>query len=375
MPTTRSAHGARTLDAKYFLSPDIYAQETERIFRREWLCAGRGSELPAVGDRLCRSVASEDLILIRGDDGEVRAFHNVCRHRGTRLCSEPQIGRGGPICCPYHGWTYATDGRLLHAPNMTGVSDFSAAEYPLHAAAAAAWQGFFLVHLGQPTEENDEPRQRFEPHLAAWELGRLISVHQIVYDLHANWKLIFQNYNECYHCPRVHPRLNAMSSYQTAANVFENGPLLGGPMRLTEGVASMTVGGRACGPRLPKLNAEQQRQVFYFSLFPTLLISPHPDFVLVHRIERQGPTATRVVCDFLFAPEAAAAAGFDPAPAIEFWDQTNREDWRVCELTQQGIKSPAYRPGPYSNLESVVAAFDRHYLAVLAPESPVSPEN
>jgi Rieske 2Fe-2S family protein len=144
---------------------------------------------------------------------------------------------------------------------------------------------------------------------------------------------------------------------------------LGGPMRFAEGVESNSESGRACGVPFAGLDPHERRRVYYYSLFPTMFLSPHPDYVLVHRIERLGVAQTRVVCELLFPPEAVARPDFDPTPAVNFWDETNRQDWRVCELSQQGVSSAAYAPGPFSNLESIVAAFDAHYLQVLGHET------
>lgn len=366
MTDERDAGNATALPAEYYLSADLYRRETERIFHRHWLCIGRASDLPSPGDYRELTVEGESLILQRDREGAIRGFYNVCRHRGMRLCEAGAAGRQKTIRCGYHGWTYDMSGRLVNAPNMAGVPGFDASAYPLAAVETAEWEGFLFMRFdsgGPPFESAFQTvLERFRP----WQLADLVPGGQRIYDVDANWKLLFQNYSECYHCSRVHPRLNELSPFSTASNEVHEGPVLGGPMELAEGVGSMTTTGRPCGPVLAGLSAAEQRRVYYFTLFPTLFLSPHPDFVLVHRLERLAADRTRVVCEFLFPPETLADPRFDASPAIDFWDETNRQDWRVCEMSQQGISSRAYIPGPYSQLECTLAAFDRHYLSVLA---------
>ncbi|MBW3597396.1 MAG: aromatic ring-hydroxylating dioxygenase subunit alpha, partial [Planctomycetes bacterium] len=305
-------------------------------------------------------------LLFRHHDSRVRGFYNVCRHRGSRLCQSGAGTLPRAICCPYHGWTYDLEGRLIEAPHMEGVAGFDPADYGLKPVAAETWEAFLFVNLASDPVPLHETFAPLADRLRDWRLGELISVRQVVYDVRANWKLIFQNYNECYHCPRVHPRLNALTPFTSARNSLMSGPILGGPMMLAEGIETMSTGGRMCGPPLPGLGDADRRSVYYYSVFPTMFLSPHPDYVLVHRIERRGVSDTRVVCDFLFHPSAAEQPGFDPEPAVAFWDEVNRQDWRVCELSQQGVASRSYEPAPYSNLESMVAAFDQCYLERLA---------
>ncbi len=361
MSETRHAQGGKTLEPKYFAADEIYKCETERTFGPSWLCVGRASEAAAPGDYFLANVEGESLIVLRGRDGAVRCFFNVCRHRGTRLCESSRGNAGKAIVCPYHGWAYDLQGRLIAAPNMRDVEGFELSQFPLQAAATAVWEGFVLVNLAAAEVPFEQAWAPLLGRFAAWRLPELEQVGRLEYLVQANWKLIFQNYSECYHCPRVHPALNVLTPFASAANDFQEGPFLGGPMQLAEGAESMSRDGRACGAVFPDLSQEDRRRVYYYSLFPTMFLSPHPDYVMTHRIERVDRKTTRVICDFLFHPASIARPGFDPEPAWAFWDQVNRQDWRVCELSQQGVLSRAYEPAPYSNLESMVAAFDRHY--------------
>ena len=170
---------------------------------------------------------------------------------------------------------------------------------------------------------------------------------------------MFENYSECYHCPGVHPMLSKVSPYDSAENDLTEGPFLGGFMKINKG-AGLTMSGKACA--LPVGNVDNLQHVFYYSIFPNMLLSLHPEYVMVHQLWPQSPERTLIVCDWLFHPDAFTRDDFKPEDAIEFWDMTNKQDWHVCELSQQGIASRAYQPGPYSSRESIPAAWDREYL-------------
>lgn len=367
--TTRSAHGAKTLPREYYTSESIYQAETEHIFAQRWLYAGRMSQLSKPGSYFLFNVDHDSIMIVRDDQDKVRAFHNVCRHRGTRLCSETEGTFSHSIRCPYHAWTYALDGRLIGAPNMHEVKSFDPANYPLHEVALAIWEGGLFISLAsdpEPLEQAFAPIwHKFKP----WHLCELAIAHRLVYDVEANWKLIFQNYSECYHCPIVHPVLNQLTPYRDSSNDLLEGPILGGPMRMSGENESLTVSGRACAAPLGEVSGEDLQRVYYYVIFPNMLLSLHPDYVLVHHPQRQAPNRTRIVCDWLFHPDAMSQPAYDPSGAIEFWHMTNKQDWRVCELSQKGIASRVYTPGPYAELESMIAAFDREYLKALgAPE-------
>jgi len=148
--------GAHTLPGRYFTSPEIFALETEKIFLQRWLCVGRESQIARPGDYFLQQVGSESIIILRDRSDRVRAFYNVCRHRGTRLCEEHQGQFAGTIQCPYHAWTYSLDGRLIGAPSADTIEDFDKAEWPLHSVAIAAWEGFLFINLADEPEPFDE---------------------------------------------------------------------------------------------------------------------------------------------------------------------------------------------------------------------------
>lgn len=352
---------SKTLAQRYFTSAEVFAEEQAAIFSAQWLCVGHTTQIPKAGDFFLASVANESLIIVRDQSDGVRALYNVCRHRGTRMCEE-QTGHSSTIQCPYHAWTYALDGRLIGAPQMEGVAGFRKAEHSLRAANAGTWEGFIFVNLaGDAATPLGEWFAPLAGKFAQFNLPNLRSGKRVEYDARANWKLIFENYSECYHCPGVHPMLSKVSPYDSAENDLTEGPFLGGFMSIARG-ASLTMSGNACARPVGNIRSEDQSRVFYYSIFPNILLSMHPDYAMVHQIWPEAPDRTRIVCDWLFHPDASGHDDFRPEDAVEFWDITNKQDWHVCELSQQGISSRAYEPGPYSPRESIPAAWDREYL-------------
>jgi len=357
------APGAKTLPQRYFVSPEILAQELQKIFAGNWVLVGHQSQLAKPGDYFLAEIAGESLIVVKDQRSTIRAFYNVCRHRGARLCEE-QNGHAAAIQCPYHAWTYALDGRLLGAPHMDETPGFNKAEYPLTPARLGLWEGFIFLNLGDasaPVEKWFKPLNgKFSP----WNLATLRSAKRIEYDVRANWKLMFQNYSECYHCLGVHPELSKISPYDSAENDLTKGSFLGGFMRIASD-KSLTMSGNACALPVGHFGDEDFRFVFYYSIFPNMLLSLHPDYVMVHQLQPQSPERTLIFCDWFFNPEAFKRSEFNPDDAVEFWDMVNKQDWHVCELSQQGISSRAYEPGPYSARESIPAAWDDYYLRQL----------
>ena len=365
---TRTASGQRTLGRDRFTSASVFAAERERLFRASWLLVGHVSGLEQAGHYFLFELDDDSVIVLRDADGAVRAFHNHCRHRGSRLCEGAEGTLGSSIRCPYHAWNYGLDGRLRSAPAMAEVAGFDAADWPLHAVAVQVWQGFIFVHLGREPRPLPRALDTLAPCFARHETAALRAVHREVYAIAANWKLVFHNFSECYHCPGVHPQLNRLTPFRNAENDLEEGPVLGGPMRMTHAEGSLSIGGERCAPPFAGLGADERARVYYYTLMPSAFVSLHPDYVMLHRAEAVAVDRTRVTCEWYFHPDAIAAPGFDPQPAIAFWDLTNRQDWTLCESTQRGVSSPAWQPGPYSELESQLAAFDREYLRRMAED-------
>jgi Rieske 2Fe-2S family protein len=360
---------ATTLPARYYVDAALFLREREVFDRRMWIAVGRLEDVPTRGAYLTCQIAGDSVVVVRTGDAAVRAYYNVCRHRGTQLCDQIAGRFGGSIQCPYHAWTYDYDGRLLAAPHMESTAGFDRADYPLNAVRASIWEGFVFVSLAADGPTLDEHLATLPARFASWHIADLVRAARVTYDVRANWKLIIQNYNECLHCPTLHPALNRLSHYLSGENEPLQPTFMGGRMDLNPGAETMSMDGACRRAPLPGLSAADRRHVYYYSVFPNFLIAPHPDYVLVHTLEPVSPGRTQVVCDWLVHPIERAKPDFDLTDATEFWDMTNRQDWRVCELAQAGISSRGYRPGPYSNREDLLYAFDRFVVDTLGEVS------
>jgi Rieske 2Fe-2S family protein len=362
--------GARTLPGSYYTSPELFAEEFERIFARRWLCVGREARIPEKGDYFLQQIGQESIIVVRDRGGEVRAHYNVCRHRGTRLCEAATGKLSETIQCPYHAWTYALDGRLIGAPSADSIEGFRKSDYPLHRVATATWEGFIFINLDPSPEPFEVAFAPLIGRFDRYNLPRLVAARGIDYDVHSNWKLLFQNYSECYHCGPVHPALSKLTPPTSGENDLVEGPVLGGFMVLNEGHGSLSMSGRSCGLSVGDLPDEDLRRVYYYSIFPNMLLSLHHDYVMAHTLWPLSPSRTFITCEWLFNPETLKDPRFKPDDGVQFWDMTNRQDWHICEQSQLGVSSRAYQPGPYSARESISVAFDRELLRALGRSEP-----
>jgi Rieske 2Fe-2S family protein len=357
---------ATTLPARFYTDATIFAREQEVFFRRSWVGVGRLEAIGARGSWMTREIAGDSIIVLRASEaGDVRAFHNVCRHRGTRLCAEPSGTFAGRITCPYHAWTYDYDGTLAGAPHMEGTTAFSKADYPLRGVRADVWDGHVFVSLRPDGPSLDAHLGDLRSKFRRWGMADLRVAAERTYDVQANWKLVIQNYNECLHCPTLHPALNRLSHYLSGENEPIHATYMGGRMDLNDDVETMSVDGKTRRRALPNLEPADRRRVYYYSLFPNFLVAPHPDYVLTHTLWPIAPNCTRVICDWLVHPGEGLPADVEVDDVTAFWDATNRQDWHICELAQAGISSPAYVPGPYSSREDLLYAFDRFVVAAL----------
>jgi len=360
---------AHTLPGRYFTSPEIFVEELEKIFLQRWLCVGREAQIARPGQYFLQQIGAESVIVLRDRSGQVRAYFNVCRHRGTRLCEEHRGQLSETIQCPYHAWTYSLDGRLIGAPSADTIEGFDKADWPLHPVAAATWEGFLFINLADDPEPFEEAYAPVLSRFSRFNLPALAVHRRIDYELTCNWKFVVQNYSECYHCPLVHPALVKLSPPTSGENDLYRGPFLGGYMDIVDSSESLTVSGRSCGVMVGNLPTDDLKRVYYYSLFPNMLLSLHPDYVMYHTLWPKGPGQTRVTCEWLFHPDTLNNPAFNPDDGVEFWDMTNRQDWHVCELSHAGVQSKSYTPGPYSRREGLSAAFDQEVLTALRHRS------
>ena len=353
---------ARLLPPRVFHDPDILTYERNTWFARTWLCVGREEDVAQPGTYMLATVAGESVIVVRDRQHVLRALHNVCRHRGSTLLDPPPDGVTGRLVriqCPYHAWVYDLDGTLKRAPHTDELVDFEAADNGLLPVRLDTWAGFIFVNLDPAGAPLLDYLADLPGATAAYPIEELRRGRRIEYDVAANWKVIGENYSECYHCPGVHPQLNRLSPYDRGRNLESKGPWAGGWMELIDTAETMSTDGAAHGrPPLPGIGEENARRVYYFVVWPNLLLSLHPDYVMTHQVWPGDAERSRVVCEWFFDPRAMAEPGFDPSDAVDFWDLTNRQDWAVCERQQEGTRSRAYTAGRYSLMEDMVHAFD-----------------
>jgi glycine betaine catabolism A len=371
--------------ASYTAEPE-FIREREAALFRDWFCVAREETLSEPGDYLAVDVAGESILVVRNGDG-LAGFYNLCRHRGSRLVPvagsqpAPSAARtgcvGGTIRCPYHSWTYGLDGSLRSAPFLPDLRRYRD-QLSLHPVSVATWGGFVFVRLGRagggPLRDQ---LNGTDDRLAAFPLAQLRTGHRLVYPVAANWKVILENYNECYHCGPVHPELCEL------VPAFGRG---GGGLDWDEGIPhrdgayTFTMTGttrRAPFPGLPE--AARTRHLGELVL-PNLMISLSADHVAAFTVWPHDAGHTTVVCDFLFHPDEMARADFDPSDAVEFWDLVNRQDWDICEQVQDGMSSRMFTSGYLAPMEQPSADVGRYVLARLGgepgcpPASPAPPE-
>jgi glycine betaine catabolism A len=377
--TLRPLEQATMLPPAAFTDPAVLAWELENLFCDGWICLGHISQVDEPGKFLMRELGRESVVVIGGEDGRPRAFHNVCRHRGARIVTDEAGSVNRRLRCPYHAWSYDFDGALRAAPHMDGVEGFDASCIGLAPVRLSTLGGLLLVDLGGEAPDPAEHVGDLLAHLQRYRTETLRSGGKVDYAVAANWKGIAENYNECLHCPGVHPELNALSNYMSGEEITGDGAWCGGSMTLTgEDAATMgSEGGHATNrPSIEGLEGEELKSILYFSLFPNALVSFHPDYLMLHTLFPKAPDRTDVVCEWFFEPRAIESPDFDPSDAMEFWDLTNRQDWGVCELAQLGAGSRGYTAGRYSLEETDTHAFDQmvaeRYMEALRDREAVS---
>ena len=337
------------LPARAYTSPEILTWERRYLFGGTWSCLGRLDQL--LGGLTQRGAMAGDIPVLLTLDGErVGAFANTCRHRGHELLPDGGACGQSVVRCPYHAWVYGLDGQLRGAPGFRAAggsrAGFEPAEHGLVPLPVEVWHGWVFVN-------GTADALPFAEHLGA--LAGLVAPYapqllhpgaDLDYEVRANWKVLVENYHECYHCPHIHPELCAVSPPNSGTNYDLPGAWVGGVMDLREHVETMSLDGRTHGQFLP---GSDRRRVLYLALLPDLLLSLHPDYVMTHRLTPLAPDLTRVRCSWLI-PDGAADASY----AVDFWDRTNRQDWAACESVQRGLASPHFRPGPLAPNEDAV---------------------
>jgi Rieske 2Fe-2S family protein len=355
----------RSLPSHYYTASEIFEREKSLIFAQDWFCAGREEQLPSPGSSSVLEIAGESILVVRTMKGELRAHYNVCRHRGARLCESAQdtnwnvnlaggVTSSGSIRCPYHQWTYSLDGELLGAPFLKDAQGFRKEDFSLYAVGVDTWGGFIFLNLNMPaaTAGKGGVRSQLGPAVERthrYPLDVLRTGRSITYDVAANWKLIMENYNECYHCGGLHPELcEIVPDFKQAGGSnlnWEDG------ISHRAGAYTFTKTGTTNRAPFPGLSEEEKVRHKGELCFPNLMISLASDHVAAFLLWPLAPDHTRIDCSFLFHPDEIAKPTFDPADAVEFWDLVNRQDWAICDRVQSGVSSRVHKFGYYAPME------------------------
>ena len=358
------------LPREMYVDPATWLTERDLTLYGQWFCLGRTDDL-GLGDPsrvVTVDVAGESVLVMRDTEGALHAAYNVCRHRGSQIRPPLQSATGPVACtmsalrCPYHSWTYGLDGRLLRAPH-TELTGAEVEELRLDRVGVDTWAGFVFVHL---TPDQATPLAkavaRADVTLAGYGLAGLVTGAVFRYEVAANYKVMLENYNECYHCGPVHPELcRLVPAFAGGGSELD----WEGGVPHREGAWTFTATGTTSRAVLPGLSGEERSRHKADLVFPNLLLSASPDHVAAFVLRPRAVDRTDVECALLFAADEVRAEGFDPSDAGDLWDLVNRQDWAVCEGVQRGMSSRSYRHGWFAPMEDESLDIRRWLLPLL----------
>lgn len=346
-PVLRPFGQGTMLPALAYTSDDILAWERRHLFAGSWSCVGRVDELGDGGVTQRGLVVGDVPVLITfPPDGGVGALANTCRHRGHEILPAGGTDTRQALLCPYHAWRYTLSGSLMGAPGFRDMDGFSPSEHGLVQLPAEVWHGWLFVDASAGAAPFTDHVGALDSLVAPYRPSSLVRLARHDYEVAANWKVITENYHECYHCPLIHPELCRVSPPTSGSNFQLPGAWVGGSMNLRDGAVTMSLDGRSRGAPIEGVDP---RVVLYVGLFPNLLISLHPDYVMTHLLSPVTPDRTHVECSWYFVSD-----DIDASYAVSFWDLTNRQDWSACESVQRGLSSPHFAPGPFGPNEDAV---------------------
>ncbi|MGH3145549.1 MAG: aromatic ring-hydroxylating oxygenase subunit alpha [Rubrobacter sp.] len=391
----RNRISGKSLPQKFYLDPELFEEDLSRVFLAIWLFAGHTCEIPEPGDYFILPVGGEELIVLRDKEGGIRAHFNVCRHRGSRIATEPR-GRSRSLICPYHQWVYRLDGCLANARLMG--EGFDADEYSLRSAAVRELAGFVFVCLAPEPPDFDAFSRDIEPQLRPHGLERAKVAVRHQYDVAANWKTLVENNRECYHCRVSHPEF-CTSNYDLGlpgdtrsddrfdaslereydrwrdlglspeeASFPDGYPYRVSRLPLKEGFLTESLEGGLVAPLMGDITDPRTGSLRIITL-PNFWAHANCDYAMTTRLLPAAPDLTQVEVCFLVRESAVEGVDYDPKRVAAVWRATCEQDWEICENNYAGVRSVAYEPGPFSEVtESSVEAFLLWYLDQLGDD-------
>ncbi|MDH3439862.1 MAG: aromatic ring-hydroxylating dioxygenase subunit alpha [Gammaproteobacteria bacterium] len=355
-----------TLPTSWYLDPDHYQHELEAIWYGDWIAVGRIDQVPNPGDWFVARIGTQQIIVTRDGDGAPRAFHNTCRHRGSILCTgRSGHFRNGRIICPYHTWTYGLDGALLATPRRVESDDFDPNDYPLYDVAVDTWGGFLFVCLDEhPTQTLMESLGDEALELESWPLEEMVIAHKEVTELACNWKIFWENYNECYHCPRIHPELckvvplygeGVFAEYQLGQREPGDSGHRSEP-GVADGMNTWTIDGQSALPEIPGLDEEKKNKGMWFATFlGSMFVVGHPQYVRSVMLKPLGPERTELTVSWLLLPGVADSYADDVEHMLSLGRLVVAQDGSACEMNQQGLHCRHHEAGVLVPQEDGVA--------------------
>ncbi len=368
-----------TLEQAFYRDPEIFESEMSAIFLRQWLYVGHASRIPGPGDYFTHRIGQEPLVVIRGDDGAVHAHLNICRHKGSILCREAQ-GTAKKLVCPYHQWVYEPDGSLFHARMMP--DDFQKSDWGLRSVAVHEVDGLIFVCFAETPPPFSEPNAGW---LEPYGLDSAKVAHIATYTVNSNWKIVLENFMECYHCGVVHPEYTrvmagASGSYlsgdevtaQAGRSYAEAGKDAGRlgldpsrpVMQFKRGAETQSMDGKRVAPLLGTYPAYDGAMMASWIGW-TCEMELNPDYVCVFRFTPLDATRTEVEAHWLVRGDAVEGVDYEIDRLTTFWKVTGEQDWDICEVVQTGVASRHYVPGPMSHAEGGPRGFLASYLEIL----------
>ena len=362
----------KTLPAEAYYDPEIYRRELAEIWYRQWVYLCRTDALDGAGAYRTELIGDQSILLLRDGDGAVRAFHNTCRHRGARLCGEGAGRFRRAIVCPYHQWTYDFAGNLLATSSLSEAPDFDRADYPLYPIAAREWRGCIFVCLDDDPPAELESLRDGSENTGNWPLDELTVGHSWRKELECNWKTFWENFNECLHCPTVHPELSALVPIYGRRAILpqddpdwrdhaeSDDPKYRGGLRV--GGETWSMDGRIHGARFANLDDEELAAgARYYVNTPSVFIAAHPDYMRIVRILPLGPERTELKAEWLFPAATLEDPDFDMANIVDFAKLVMEQDGEISEINQKGLHALPHRHGVLMPEEHYVAQFYEWY--------------